>query len=234
MLSGCSALVEAPPDRSAQDSAPAVLADDPAARGIANVRLPTLSEDGFERKAEALTVRVRNLGCEGLATGSGFAVSSDVLITNRHVVAGADQLEVDTSDGRSLQVDAASVGVLGDVAAIQVNGTLPVVAQLKGQAQPGASVTAVGYPLGGPLALSRGVVVDSVYEPAVRGRVLRITARVEPGNSGGPLLDSRGRVVGIVFAIETATRLGLAIPISTVSSLLQQAGTTTVPPCGSE
>jgi hypothetical protein len=73
----------------------------------------------------------------------------------------------------------------------------------------GDPVTAVGYPLGGPLTLSRGVALGTVLDRDLSIDVLRITARIEHGNSGGPLLDSHGRVVGVVYAIETRTGYGL-------------------------
>jgi S1-C subfamily serine protease len=234
--SGCAGLVEAPPSASPKELAPAVQADAPAARGISAVRVPALSRDGFVRRAREITVRVRNLSCEGVALGSGFVIDGDTLITNRHVVAGADMLEVDTADGRTFEVSAAEVGVLGDVAFVTVDGSLPVIADLDGVAKQGSEVSAVGYPLGGPFTISKGVVVDEVdgYRFGVQGPVLRVTADVQHGNSGGPLLDARGRVAGVVYAIETATGFGMAIPMDTVHRLLEVGGTTSVPSCGYE
>lgn len=234
LAAGCGP-VEAPPEGSPAALAPEVAAESPAARGVAEVRLPVLSRDGFRRRAAAITLRVRNLTCAGLATGSGFAVDSSTLITNRHVVAGAELLEVNAADGRTFDVTAAEVGVLGDIAFVTVDGALPVAADLSGRAEPGAEVAAVGYPEGGPFTLSRGVVIDRVDGTPfdVDGPVMRVRAEVQPGNSGGPLLDRRGRVAGVVYAIEIATGLALAIPMDTVDALLERAGTTAVPPCGS-
>lgn len=232
-LPGCGGLVPEPPAEPPERAGPPVLPDAPAARGIAHVEVPALSRDGYRRRAERLTVRVRNLSCEGVSTGSGFAVDASTLITNRHVVAGADLLEVNTSDGRTLEVSAAEVAVLGDIALVHVVGSLPVTADLGGRAPPGSEVAAVGFPLGGPVAITRGVVIDQIDgRPfGIDGPVVRITAEVQPGNSGGPLLDGRGRVAGVVFAVETATGLGLAIPTETVLSVLRRGGTTAVPPC---
>jgi S1-C subfamily serine protease len=228
--------VEAPPDATPRQLAPRVVREVPAARNITRVTIPRLSRDGFERRARQITVRVRNVTCEGVGTGSGFAVDPTTLITNRHVVAGAEVLEINTADGQTLQVSAAAVGVLGDVAFVSVDGRLPVSARLDGRAPAGAQIVAVGYPLGGPLTLSPGTVVDRIagHDFNVPGPIIRTNAEIQPGNSGGPLLDPRGHVAGVVYAIEVATGLGLAIPIGTMRTLLDEAGTTSVPPCGSE
>ena len=233
---GCGGLSAEPPAASPEELSPRVARDAPAARGITQVKIPTLSQDGFKRRAESITVRVRNLSCAGLGTGSGFAIDRSTLITNRHVVAGASRLEVNTSDGRTYDVTAAEVGVLGDVAFVKIDGELPVAANLDGRALPQSKIAAVGYPEGGPFTLESGRVIERTRGErfGISGPVLRISAEVRPGNSGGPLLDRRGRVAGVVFALELDTGLGLAIPMGTVNDLLEQAGTTSVPPCGFE
>ena len=236
LAAGCGALVETPPRATPQQEAPGVTPDAPAAKGIARVELPTLNQNSFRRKATQITVRVRNLTCEGVATGSGFAIDQHTLVTNRHVVAGADVLQVDTADGTTLKVSTARVGVLGDVAFVTVDGTLPVSANLSGRAAQGADIAAVGYPLGGPFTITRGVVIDRIdgFDSNVQGKILRISAEVQPGNSGGPLLDRKGRVAGVVYAIEIKTGLGLAIPMDTVNALIDAAGFEAVPACGEE
>lgn len=235
VLGGCPGLVDAPPEASPQKTGPKVTPDVAAARGISRVALPTLSQNGFRRRAAHMTVRVRNLSCQGLGSGSGFAIDSSTLVTNRHVVAGAELLEVNTADGRTLEVAAAEVGVFGDIAFVTVAGSLPVSADLRGRVVPGSEVAAVGYPRGGPLTITRGALIDEVDGTpfGIGGTVVRMTAEVQPGNSGGPLLDRQGRVLGVIFAIETATGLGLAIPLDTVALLLERGGTTAIPPCGS-
>ncbi|MEZ5081683.1 MAG: trypsin-like peptidase domain-containing protein [Thermoleophilia bacterium] len=236
LLPGCGLVVDEPPAESPRELAPAVTPEAPAARDIGDVRVPALSQDGYERRAERLTVRVRNLSCDGVATGSGFAVSTHELVTNRHVVAGAERLEINTWDGRTLEVSAADVGALGDVAFVTTVEPLPLVADFGETVAPGSRVAAVGYPLGGPFKITRGVVVDRVSGTPfdVPGSILRIRAEVVPGNSGGPLLDRAGRVVGVVYALEVATGLGLAIPNDTLEELLAAAGTTDIPACGVE
>ncbi len=229
-------MADAPPSGSAEEAAPALVAESAAAKSVTSITIPTLTQDGFERRANLISMRVRNLSCQGVSTGSGWALNRTTLVTNRHVVAGADRLEVEAGDGRSYTVRAAQAGVLGDIAFVDVAETLPVTADVHHTVGQGDEVAAVGYPQGGPFTITRGVVIDVVDGSAfgVPDQVLRVSARVQPGNSGGPLLDSRGRVVGVVYAIETATGLGLAMPMTTVDNLVQSGGFEGVPPCGSQ
>src|SRR5690554_1925037 len=112
LLSGCGSVPELPPLPE-----PLVISETPV--------LPTptpgetsLSPDGF-RTAERVAVRIRNVGCDSVSTGSGFAVSEDRLITNRHVVAGATTLQVSTYDGQDLLVEATGSVVFADLAIVQ-------------------------------------------------------------------------------------------------------------------
>jgi S1-C subfamily serine protease len=234
---GCSLMVEEPPEAEPDITVPEVVgvsSDVPAAE---RVRLPRLARDSAARQAKRLTVRVRNISCDGIGRGSGFAVGRDVLVTNRHVLAGAEDLEVSTWDGRTLEASSAVVGVLRDIGVVEVDGRLPSVGEFGPPPEPGDAVTAVGYPLGGPLTLSEGTIVDRVDGAdylGVPGTVMRLTARVQKGNSGGPVLDRKGRIVGVVYALEVSTGFGLAIPVDTVRRLVEVGGFEDVPPCGAE
>jgi S1-C subfamily serine protease len=207
LLSGC---VAAPP-------APTPPPTLPATR-------PVLASDSDQQRAAEIAVRVRNRGCDFLATGSGFAVDKHLLVTNRHVVEGAEELQLDTWDGRSVQVAVHRVTYAHDLAVIETLEPLPRVARLAAaDPQAGARVSVVGFPKGGPLRQRQGTIVDQVDGDQLddTGAVLRIDARVEHGNSGGPLLDASGRVAGVVYAIQTATGYGLAIPVSSLKRLLE-------------
>jgi S1-C subfamily serine protease len=179
--------------------------------------------ESVARLAEQATVRVRNRICDGLVTGSGVVLAGDRLATNRHVVEGAGALQVNTWDGRTLEVTVASTALRADLAVVRVEGALPPAIPPAGDdPRPGEAVSAVGYPLGSELAFADGEVVD--YQVGAHygeeGEVLRVTAQLRPGNSGGPLVDDGGNLVGVVFAVEAATDLGLAIPVSELQALL--------------
>jgi S1-C subfamily serine protease len=233
-LNGCAARADAPPEPEPQITVPDVAKVSAHVPAAVRIKTPTLARDSAERRARTLTVRIRNVSCQGIGTGSGFALTDDVLVTNRHVLAGAKELEVSTWDGRTLAVDTAFVGVLGDLGIAIVSGKLPRVGTFGPPPVAGDSITAVGYPLGGPLTLSTGTVVDRTdgSDFGVPGQVVRLTANVLPGNSGGPVLDRKGRIAAIVYAIEIASGFGLAIPVDTLRHLIDAGGFEDITACG--
>lgn len=231
---GCSVRAAEPPDATPTYTVPDVVEVSEEVPAAERIRLPRLARDSAQRQARRLTVRVRNVSCLGVGTGSGFAIAPDILVTNRHVLASADELEVSTWNGRTFPVPFAAVGVVGDLGVAVVDGKLPLVGRFGPPPKQGDLVTAVGYPLGGPLTLSEGSVVDRVdgEHVGVPGAVIRLTTRIRPGNSGGPVLDRKGRIAAIVYAIEVRTGFGLAIPVDTVRRLARIGGFEDVPPCG--
>ena len=88
-----------------------------------------LSPDGFDT-AQRIAVRIRNIGCGALSTGSGFAIDDHTVITNRHVVADTSTLQVSTYDGRDLTADQASTAGLADLAIVRTTDTLPAAPEL--------------------------------------------------------------------------------------------------------
>ena len=91
---------------------------------------------------------------------------------------------------------------------------------------PGDLLRVYGYPGGGPMRVNEGEVRDYVVnsELGTEGRVMRAEVEIRPGNSGGPALDTAGRVVGVVYAIELDTKLGLIVPVSTLEQVLGDEG----------
>jgi S1-C subfamily serine protease len=236
LAAGCGGVeASAPPDEEPEITVPKLVEVSGNVPEASRVRIPRLAKNSAERRAERLTVRVRNVSCLGVGVGSGFAIERDVLVTNRHVLEGAERIEVSTWDGRTLQATAAEVGVLGDLGIARVQGTLPQVGAYGTPPKAGDAVTVVGYPGGGELTLSPGSVVDLVNDRSygIEGRIMRLTSRVAPGSSGGPVLDSGGKIAGVVYAYELATDFALAIPVDTLRKLARAGGYEPVPPCGS-
>jgi len=172
------------------------------------------------RRSREITVRIRSLGCQALGIGSGFVLPGGVVVTNRHVVDQPRQVTLNTWDGRSLEASVDGVAVDSDLAVLTLgdDAGLPVAELAPETPQPGTPVIAVGYPGGGPATVSTGTVVG-ITDADVLGEsagVIVVDAEIRQGNSGGPLLDEQGRVVGVVFALDTASGHGLAVPVSTL------------------
>src|SRR5574338_21421 len=98
LVTGCG-VTDAPPKEQTRPPLPVLVEPARDLEALSGVKVPALARDSAERRARRLTVRVRNIGCEGLAIGSGWALTHSLLVTNRHVLAGADSLELNTWDG---------------------------------------------------------------------------------------------------------------------------------------
>ncbi|HET7477416.1 MAG TPA: trypsin-like peptidase domain-containing protein [Dermatophilaceae bacterium] len=161
--------------------------------------------------------------------GAGVVVNADgAVLTALHVVEGGGRIEVRFADGTSAPATVARQRPENDIAVLHVQRLPSVVvpAVLGGGVQVGDEVFPVGNPLGLQRTLSAGVV--SALDRSVRtegGRTLagliQFDAAVNPGNSGGPLLDRSGQVVGIVTGLANPSRqpyfvgIGFAVPIAT-------------------
>ena len=182
----------------------------------------------LEDRAREGTLRVRAVLCNGsgYASGSGFAVGPSTLITNRHVAENTELLQLSTWDGRDVDVRIGTVSYVNDLAVLTVSGNLDVAFRAgERSAAPGDTVYAVGYPQGGAWTMTEGTLYDivdgAVYEET--GEIIRSTAGIEPGNSGGPLLDANGDLVGVVFAIDNRNGLSLAISADRLDDLGERA-----------
>jgi serine protease Do len=177
---------------------------------------------GFGEIAE----RLRHSTVTVAGGGSGVVWSADgSVITNAHVVRGP-RATVESWDGRRWEAEVKGRNPRRDLAWLRVNAALeaPVFAD-SSQVQPGELVLAIGNPLGFTGALSTGV-VHAVGPVSGLGRRPWIQAgvRLAPGNSGGPLADARGRVIGINAMV--AGGVGLAIPSNTVADFMGTGGET--------
>ncbi|MDE0573301.1 serine protease [Demequina sp. B12] len=215
-LSGC-AVLPAAPEALPTDWVPEATVDP-------DTNTAALSPDGFNA-AQRMTVRVRNIECRGVSTGTGFALDAFTLVTNRHVVDHAKNLQVSTHDGRLIDVEAASVTTVADIAIITTAASLGGAFAVRAEEDPveGDAITVVGYPNGGRLTTTAGVILGPADDPigGAVGTVLATTAVVEPGSSGSPVLNADGEVVGVVYAKNDADQ-SFIVPVSTLNSLLAQ------------
>ena len=167
--------------------------------------------------------------------GSGFVVSSDGrIITNSHVVEGADTVEVTLKDGRKLQGRVLGNDSVTDVAVIKVEATNLPVASLSDseQIQAGEWAIAIGNPLGLDNTVTVGIISATGRSsnlagiPDKRVDFIQTDAAINPGNSGGPLLNERGEVIGMNTAIRAdAQGIGFAIPSNTLQRIANQLAT---------
>lgn len=163
--------------------------------------------------------------------GSGFIVDADgIVLTNAHVVEGASEVGVTLPDGRSFTGKVLGADPLTDVAVVKVVGSKLPVATLgdSSRVRPGEWAIAIGNPLGLDNTVTAGIISAIQRTNAVgegqRVPYIQTDAAVNPGNSGGPLINDRGQVIGINTAIRQAPGAGLsfAIPINTARQIADQ------------
>ena len=163
-------------------------------------------------------------------SGSGFIIDpSGYVLTNHHVISGADRVTVTLSDGRIFRADVVGVDPAIDVALLRVHSKAPLPAAPLGNSDTlrvGEWVCAIGNPLGvythsvtvGVISFLGRKLFDSGLDAYIQ-----TDAAISFGNSGGPLLNARGQVVGITTAISAqASNIGFAVPISQVVAVLPQ------------
>ena len=169
------------------------------------------------------------LGVGGRATGSGFILGAEgYVVTNNHVVAAAQQIEVRLSDGREFPADVVGRDPSTDVALLALRasgiGDLPSVYLGDSDAlEVGDWVVAIGNPFGLDHSVSHGMISakERVLGVGIFDDFIQTDALINPGNSGGPLFNMRGEVVGVTTAIiSQGQEIGFAVPINMVKDLL--------------
>ncbi|MGL5060951.1 MAG: HhoA/HhoB/HtrA family serine endopeptidase [Microcoleus sp.] len=165
-------------------------------------------------------------------TGSGFAIGADGLIlTNAHVVDGADTVNVTLRDGRSFQGRVLGEDAVTDVAVVKIEASdIPVAAIGDSDSLlSGEWAIAIGNPLGLDNSVTAGIISatgrssSDVGVPDKRVGFIQTDAAINPGNSGGPLLNASGQVIGMNTAIiQGAQGLGFAIPIKTAQQIAKE------------
>ncbi|HUB10281.1 MAG TPA: Do family serine endopeptidase [Myxococcales bacterium] len=166
---------------------------------------------------------------ERQSLGSGFIIDEDgYVLTNNHVIEGADQIRVKLADGRELPAKVVGTDPKTDVALLKLEGDGKFPFLLLGDSdalQVGDWVLAIGNPFGLELSVTHGMV--SAKERTIGAgpydAFIQSDALINPGNSGGPLFSFSGAVVGINTAITRQGQgIGFAVPINTAKQLLPQ------------
>lgn len=200
-----------------------------------NTPLPSIGElDPAVQADRASVVKVEGAGCGGISEGSGFVADNGLVITNAHVVAGVANPYILDGNGRHrTQVIWFDPNL--DLAVLRTSNLagkpLLMNSTTAGNGTPGA---ALGYPGGGDFTAQPASVLDSfnavgrnIYNQGETERaVYSVKADIRPGNSGGPLINKDGSVIGIVFAESTQyNQVGYALAMSNVISEFNQAKT---------
>jgi S1-C subfamily serine protease len=168
-------------------------------------------------------------------TGSGFVFDTDGhILTNNHVVDGAEEIKVVLADGTSLTADVTGTDPYYDLAVIQVDAAQiadlpPLPLATDSPVRVGQRVLAIGNPFGLDRTLTTGIIsaLDRIIESqsgSAIGNAIQTDAAINPGNSGGPLLNTRGQVIGVNTAIQSpsggSVGIGFAVPISSIQRVV--------------
>jgi S1-C subfamily serine protease/predicted ATPase with chaperone activity len=174
------------------------------------------------------------LGTKRLSTGTGFFVGADgYVVTNAHVVAGCDDPKVASGLAEPVLAKVLARDAQNDLALLRVDFATGHVAALRTGVQEGEEIAAFGYPLQGRLSTGGNFTVGNVS--ALAGfqndsRHIQMTAPIQPGNSGGPVVDRAGNVVGVVVSAigmhekGAAQNVNFAINVNVLTAFLNAHG----------
>jgi regulator of sirC expression with transglutaminase-like and TPR domain len=193
---------------------------------------PTPEEEGATKiveQAKPSLVKITQLGRDGVeGLGSGFVISADgLIVTNMHVVGQGRRLQVEMSDGRSFEVKAVHASDYHlDLAVLRVDATdlKPLALGDSDAVKQGQPIVGLGNPEGLTFSVVQGVV--SAIREVENLPMIQVAMPIERGNSGGPLLDRKGNVLGILTLKSMRTEnLGFATPVNTLKKLMEKPNT---------
>lgn len=201
------------------------------------VALPSQGQiNSVTAAAEKSVVKIEGIGCGQIQEGSGFVIASNEVVTNAHVVAGTHGITIMDAFGQH----PASVVYFNpklDIAILRTTGlaeaSLPIATSVAARGEQGV---VLGYPGGGPLTTSSAGVMDAftaqgrdIYNQSITDRlVYELEAIVRPGNSGGPIVNLKGQVIGVVFSRSTTNPdVGFALAMPAVSQSIAKAANST-------
>lgn len=189
----------------------------------------------YQRVKDAV-VEVSATGATGAATGSGFVIDKEGhIVTNQHVVGGADSFTVRFADGSEERADLVGTDPSTDIAVLDVDRSPALLTPLswasEGSLQVGEQVIAIGSPFGLEGTLTTGVIsalgreITSPNNFRIENAI-QTDAALNQGNSGGPVLDTQGRVVGVAAQIRSESGgsdgIGYAIPGDTAQRVARE------------
>jgi S1-C subfamily serine protease len=215
--------------------------------GLVPTRVPEVSEPdpalvGSEIVAAAAPSVVKVYGtapsCSRRIEGSGFVYASEYVMTNAHVVAGTRSVSIEVSGDR-LDGQVVAYDPQLDLAALHVPGlAAPALAFAGGEAETGSDAIVLGFPLDGPFDAQsarirdvRNITGPDIYASAeVTREIYTIRALVRSGNSGGPLIDTDGEVIGVIFAAAADDpNTGFAVTAAEAAAVANAGTQTTTP-----
>jgi S1-C subfamily serine protease len=192
---------------------------------------PRLLRDPGVRAARGSVLRVTGTACGLGVSGSGWIAQPEVVVTNAHVVAGVDDAHVDRAEGPRLEARVVAFDTRNDLAILRVPGLDGAPLQPV-EPERGTAVAILGYPQSGPFSATPGRIgqTTTVFTEDAYGRgpvtrvVTTVRGEVRRGNSGGPAVDSRGRVQTTIFASRVGSESGFGVPTSIVLRAVDGAG----------
>ncbi|MEZ5429339.1 MAG: tetratricopeptide repeat protein [Pyrinomonadaceae bacterium] len=174
-------------------------------------------------KPSAVAIETFDAQNRNISRGSGFFISKDLVITNRHVIEKSNRVEIRLVNGKKFD----SKGVVaidgeGDLALLQVDVPeemavpLPIIQDIP---QEGESILVIGNPFGLEGSISNGI-VSAVREFPGYGKIIQITAAISPGSSGSPVVNMRGQVIGVAtLQAAEGQNLNFAVPSERIAKL---------------
>lgn len=155
--------------------------------------------------------------------GSGFAIQENRVITNAHVVENAENVVVNLYDGSAITGKVLAADHEKDLAVISVEQTLVPLKLNPDSLKVGQEVFAIGAPKDMPYSMTKGI-VSALDRPLGQNTYIQIDASVNSGNSGGPLVDENGEVIGVItMKASDAEGISFAIPVPEVTAFLENA-----------
>jgi putative serine protease PepD len=227
---GAEAILSRPPAQT-----PAAATRSTSTSSLAQAQTPVSAASIYQQAAPGvvtITTEVAGrFGRVGEGTGSGIVLNTNGdILTNAHVVAGANQIQVTFNDGRTLPATLVNSNTGADLAVVRVSAAAssvhPLVLGNSTNVQVGDQVYAIGSPFGLAESMTAGIVSGLNRHNSGSGLsgLIQTDAPINPGNSGGALLNTQGQVIGINDSIESPIQgnvgVGFAIPVNVVKQML--------------